>query len=235
MWKNGMKHTVSSETPWSKCKWRFSGNVPFPMHSLPVALKEGVNGETNVTYETTDTRIKHYNRGTALERSIENYCVWVCMCVCVGGGGGWSNQFYSPLIMLQLQFTNICLVRIGVLWHLSATQIIIYTVMKQSKGFSGDLKQEHKRVPILGWSSAKLLNRGGSRYLVWGPHYENTPIQIYRQFHLQNLNFQIKKSDNRMLYKYIGEAVLTSTHNLCCWAQIKHKRPTGHMSLTWVT
>ena len=28
-------------------------------------------------------------------------------------------------------------------------------------------------------------------------HYENTPIQIYRKFHL------------------LGEAVLTSTHNLC--------------------
>ena len=27
-------------------------------------------------------------------------------------------------------------------------------------------------------------------------HYENTPIQIYRNFHLQNLkNFQIKNSD----------------------------------------
>ena len=33
-----------------------------------------------------------------------------------------------------------------------------------------------------------------NRYLVF--HYENTPIQIYRKFHLQKTeNFQIKKSD----------------------------------------
>ena len=34
-------------------------------------------------------------------------------------------------------------------------------------------------------------------------HYENTPIQIYRKFHLQKLK----------IFRY--KAILTNTHNLC--------------------
>ena len=69
-------------------------------------------------------------------------------------------------------------------------------------------------------------------------HYENTPIQIYRKFHLKKKteNFQIKNSDIFLIsaqnidcgysleppqrggsnkYPQAIEAVLTSTHNLC--------------------
>ena len=52
-------------------------------------------------------------RGTALERSVENYLGWE----------GWGlKQFYSreasPLTLMQLQITNICSVRIGVLYFI---------------------------------------------------------------------------------------------------------------------
>ena len=34
----------------------------------------------------------------------------------------------------------------------------------------------------------------------YGPHYENTPIQIYRKFHLQKLK---KYSDKKLWYFFI--------------------------------
>ena len=65
-------------------------------------------------------------------------------------------------------------------------------------------------------------------------HYENTSIQIYRKFHLQkNENFQIKKKNSDIFHtsaqntdcgtreNRLGEAVLTSTHNLCFRAKIR--------------
>ena len=41
-----------------------------------------------------------------------------------------------------------------------------------------------------------------------GNHYENMPIQIYRKFY-----------QNSDVFICLGEAVLTSTHNLCFWAK----------------
>ena len=35
---------------------------------------------------------------------------------------------------------------------------------------------------------ADYLTMGLRRTVILKPHYENTPIQIYRKFHLQNLN-----------------------------------------------
>ena len=57
-------------------------------------------------------------------------------------------------------------------------------------------------------------------------HYENTLIQIYGKLHLRKTeNFQIKNSDIFHIsaqnidcgysLEPLGEAVLTSTHNLC--------------------
>ena len=56
------------------------------------------------------------------------------------------------------------------------------------------------------------------------------PIQIYWNFYHQksNKSFQMKSSDNFHIsaqnidcgYR-LGEAVLTSTHNLCFWAEIR--------------
>ena len=60
-------------------------------------------------------------------------------------------------------------------------------------------------------------------------HYENTPIQIYRNFHLQKLKisdtknsdiFQISAKNIDCGRSLEGEAVLTSTHNLCFRAEI---------------
>ena len=52
----------------------------------------------------------------------------------------------SPFILMQLLITTICLVRIGVLYHICETSEcdrIRTSVIKQSKGLSGDLKPEH--------------------------------------------------------------------------------------------
>ena len=58
--------------------------------------------------ETTDAQAKNRNRGTALERPVG-------VCGEGGGDGIELNRFYSrPLILMQLQITNICLVRITV-------------------------------------------------------------------------------------------------------------------------
>ena len=50
---------------------------------------------------------------------------------------------------MQLQITNMRLVRIGVLTasakHLSEIHMIINTVLKQSKMFKGNLKPEHTK------------------------------------------------------------------------------------------
>ena len=57
------------------------------------------------------TNKKNCNRGTALKRSVENH-------IRVGGSRTVLNQFYSretsPLILIQLQITNVCSVCIGV-------------------------------------------------------------------------------------------------------------------------
>ena len=62
-------------------------------------------------------------------------------------------------------------------------------------------------------------------------HYENTPIQIYWKFHHQkNWKFSDKKHsdifhisaqniDCSTRENRLDEAVLTSTHNLCFWAE----------------
>ena len=83
----------------------------------------------------------------------------------------------------------------------------------------------------------------------WGhkpdKHYENTPIQIHWKFYYQKMAiFQIKNSDifyisaqnidcgyslepprrcgsNEYQQSMFFEAVLTSTHNLCFWAEIR--------------
>ena len=59
----------------------------------------------------------------------------------------WSlNQFNPretpPITPTQLQITNIlvCSIRIMVRYFISATHIITKTMMKQSKGLSGDLR-----------------------------------------------------------------------------------------------
>ena len=68
--------------------------------------------------------------------------------------------------------------------------------------------------------------------LLKSTHNENMPIQIYWKFHHQkNENFQTKNSDifyisaqnidNGYSIERLGEAVLTSTHNLCFWAEIR--------------
>ena len=63
-------------------------------------------------------------------------------------------------------------------------------------------------------------------------HYENTPIQIYLEFyHQKNENFQMKNSgsfhisaqniDCGYFLELLDEAVLTSTHTLWFWAEIR--------------
>ena len=54
-------------------------------------------------------------------------------------------------------------------------------------------------------------------------HYENTPIQIYRTFHLQKMKiFRYRISDIfHISAQNIDEAVLMSNHNLCFWAEIR--------------
>ena len=62
-------------------------------------------------------------------------------------------------------------------------------------------------------------------------HYENTPIQINWNFTTKNWKFQIKiliffsyfcsKQNVGTRLNRLGEAVLTSTHNLCFWAEIR--------------
>ena len=63
-------------------------------------------------------------------------------------------------------------------------------------------------------------------------HYENTPIQIYRKFHLQKLkNIQIKNSD---IFHISAQNIdcgyslepprwggSNEYHNLCIWAEIR--------------
>ena len=66
-------------------------------------------------------------------------------------------------------------------------------------------------------------------YILFCIHYKNMSIQIYRKFHLQKTeNFQIKK--NLTFFSYfcskhrlwvLSEDVLTNTHNLCFWAEIR--------------
>ena len=77
-------------------------------------------------------------------------CVCVCVCVCVCWGGYIS--FIRPLILMQLQSTNICSVRIEELYLIyermkrhRETHINNNIVMKQNKGLNGDLKPEHKK------------------------------------------------------------------------------------------
>ena len=73
--------------------------------------------------QTANAQTKKSNRETALEQS--RFTVWV-------GGDEGSNQFYSremsPLILMQLQITNICLVRIRVLfphlWNITLKYIL---------------------------------------------------------------------------------------------------------------
>ena len=57
-------------------------------------------------------------------------------------------------------------------------------------------------------------------------HYENTPIQIYwKLYHQKNDNFLIKNSDifhiSTQNIDCGYSAVLTSTRNLCFWAEIQ--------------
>ena len=57
--------------------------------------------------------------------------------------------------------------------------------------------------PILSGNSCKsstdprkIYSKGAGSQLPVFNHYENTPIQIYRKFHLQKLNFfKVKKTD----------------------------------------
>ena len=53
-------------------------------------------------------------------------------------------------------------------------------------------------------------------------HRENTPIHIYRKYHLKKTkkNQVKKKTDIFHIYAQNIEAVLTSTHNLCFLAEI---------------
>ena len=91
-------------------------------HSPPETPTEERRGKkskekTNATYETTDAQTqKNLNRVAALERSVENQRV-----VTVGKVGRWGgrsvlNQFSlretSPLVLMQLQIRNMCLVHI---------------------------------------------------------------------------------------------------------------------------
>ena len=60
-------------------------------------------------------------------------------------------------------------------------------------------------------------------------HYENTPIQIYWKFHHQKLkdkkadifHISAQNIDCGTRLNHLGEAVLTSTYNLCSWAEIR--------------
>ena len=66
-------------------------------------------------------------------------------------------------------------------------------------------------------------------------HYENMPIQIYRKFHLQKTdNFQMQTLLIFFIFllktqivvtrqNRLGEAVLTRTHYLSFWAEIRKK------------
>ena len=65
--------------------------------------------------------LQQSNHLEIVSRNTIGYAVCLCcVCVCLEGwGGGGLNQFYSrentPLILTQLQFTNIFSARIGVL------------------------------------------------------------------------------------------------------------------------
>ena len=62
----------------------------------------------------------------------------------------------------------------------------------------------------------KIHNDESQPYQGANKRYENTPIQIYRKLHLQRL--YIFRSAQNIDYGYslepLGEAILTSTHNL---------------------
>ena len=66
-----------------------------------------------------------------------------------------------------------------------------------------------------------------NRSYLW--HYKNTPIHIYRNFTSQNWKISDKKlwCFSYIWPKHIGEAVLTSTHNLCFWGEIKQNKVRG--------
>ena len=80
---------------------------------------------------------------------------------------------------------------------------------------------------IAGWV-ATIEEPDHTPQILYGPgfHYENTPIQIYGKFHLQKTEFfqiktpiffifLLKKQIVGTRLNRFGEAVLTSTHNLC--------------------
>ena len=112
-------------------------------------------------------------RRTALERSVRKLL-------------GVLNRFYfceiSPLILVQLQITSICSVRIEVLYLICETSewntyMYDITMMKPSKWLNGDLKPENKKTinrASIGSSTdidsqtPTIWNRlRGSRHLVW--------------------------------------------------------------------
>ena len=76
--------------------------------------------QTNAIYETTGARTNNWNNGAALEWSVAKMCG-----VCLGMGGVGGKLIYtheiSPLIPMQLQITNKCSVRLGLLHFISET------------------------------------------------------------------------------------------------------------------
>ena len=105
---------------------------------------------TNVTYETTDTQNKEeLQQRNRLEMVSRKQVLFVRT---------------SPLILMQLQITNICSVPVPVLYLISKHHIETYqitnTVMKQSKELNGDLIwSQNTRKPPTGphWAWSKTL------------------------------------------------------------------------------
>ena len=83
---------------------------------------------------------------------------------------------------------------------------------------------------VIQWSYNSLSKENCSERLFL--HYKNTPIQIYRKFHLQKLKIfrwktliffiiLLKTKIVGTLLNHLGRAVLTSTYNLCFRAKIR--------------
>ena len=76
-------------------------------------------------------------------------------------------------------------------------------------------------------SIANLLSAESAQRMVKTSHYENAYSNILKISPPKNWKFSDKNSDmfhisaQNIDCGYLGEAVLTSTHNLCFWAKIK--------------
>ena len=97
-----------------KYKWRYPGNAIITKNSLPEVLIEGEMRK----WQTPHTKLPTHKQRTPTEEppwNAQQENSW----------GGGLNQFYSretsPLILMQLQITNKCSVRIWVLYFIYVT------------------------------------------------------------------------------------------------------------------